>query len=43
MKTKLGWSKPRVAIIDTGAYTSIFPSKVWKEASVEIIGEIKRF
>jgi hypothetical protein len=38
LKTKYGWSKPRLAIIDTGAHTSILPLTVWEEADVEIIG-----
>ncbi len=39
LRTKLGWSKPRFAIIDTGAHTSIFPLTVWRETDVEIIGD----
>jgi len=39
LKTKSGWSKPRFAIIDTGAHTSIFPLTVWEEADVEVIGD----
>jgi len=38
LKTKYGWSKPRLAIIDTGAHTSVLPLTVWKEADTEIIG-----
>jgi len=39
LKTKSGWSKPRFAIIDTGAHTSILPLTVWEEADAEVIGE----
>lgn len=39
LKTKSGWSKPRMAIIDTGAHTSILPLTVWEESDVEILGD----
>ncbi len=38
-RTKDGWSNPRLAIIDTGAHTSILPLTVWEEADVEIFGD----
>lgn len=28
-RTEDGWSKPYVAIIDTGAYTSVIPRSIW--------------
>jgi len=37
-KQMKSWSRSFFAIIDTGAYISLLPHDVWKNADVEIIG-----
>jgi len=33
------WSRLHVAIIDSGAHTSVLPEKIWREAERDIIAE----
>ncbi len=42
-KTKMGWSQPYSAIIDTGAHTSVIPLSLWKELVHEKIQKYKIF
>lgn len=34
-----GWTEPSQAIIDTGAYTSLFPISLWQDFEVKIISD----
>lgn len=38
-KSRTGWSRPFPAIIDTGAYISIVPHKIWSAADVKIYSD----
>lgn len=42
-KTKLGWTQPYSAIVDTGAHTSVIPLSLWKELVHEKIKPYKIF
>ncbi len=38
-KLMRGWSDVEVAILDTGAYISLVPLDLWKNAGVELLGK----
>lgn len=39
LKTRVGWSDPYIAILDTGAPTCILPFRIWSECEVELLGD----
>ena len=39
LKKSNGWTEPSQAIIDTGAYTSLFPLSLWQDLEVKIISD----
>jgi hypothetical protein len=36
-----GWMDPQIAILDTGAPLSLIPFRIWRDISVEFLGESK--
>ena len=39
LKKSNGWTEPSQAIIDTGAYTRLFPLSLWQDLEVKIISD----